>query len=310
MNGAARPSIDIAIPFYGPLGMLQEAVLSVRDQTDPEWRLVVVDDNEPVRPEIARWLESLGDARICYLANDSNLGVSASFNRCVETSAADFLTIMGCDDRLLPYYVAHARAALAAVGEVVAYHPAVKVINGYGERVLPLTDRVKDVLRPPAAPRSVLSGERLATRLMYGTWTYFPAMCWRRTALVRHGFSVDQQVVQDTKLLVDLVMEGESLCLDAVTTFEYRRHEAATSSRALATGARFSEERDFYFRYAVLLADKGWVRASRSARWHVTSRLNAGVVAVGLMAQGEFNLARQLIREHLLARSGGRRARR
>lgn len=302
MNGAAQPSIDIAIPFYGPLAMLQEAVLSVRAQTDPDWRLFVVDDNEPVQRETSDWLGSLEDSRIHYLPNDHNLGVSASFNRCVASSWADYLTIMGCDDRLLGDYVRHARVALTMAGEVGAYHPAVRVIDAVGNPVRPLTDRVKGWLRPSKADPVEVDGERLATTLMRGTWTYFPAMCWRRELLARHGFSADQLVVQDTRLLLDLVVEGESLFLDPVITFEYRRHAGAASVRALATGARFAEEREFYRRSADLLGAQGWARASRAARWHVTSRLNAGVEAVGLARSGDFTRAWRLTHEHLLAR--------
>lgn len=306
MNGAAQPSIDIAIPFYGPLAMLQEAVLSVRAQNDPDWRLLVVDDNEPVDRETSAWLESLEDSRIHYLANDHNLGVSATFNRCVASSRADYLTIMGCDDRLLGDYVGRARASLTMAGGVGAYHPAVRVIDAAGNPVRPLTDQVKGWLRPSGAEGD-LFGERLAISLMRGTWTYFPAMCWRRELLARHGFSVEQLVVQDTRLLLDLVLAGEALRLDAATTFEYRRHGAAASTKALATGTRFAEEREFYRRSADLLVAQGWARASRAARRHVTSRLNAGVVAVGLARSGDFTQAWRLTHEHLLARRSSAR---
>ena len=67
---------------------LEEAIRSVLNQTDPDWRLTVVDDRFPSEAP-AKWLESLGDPRITYLSNEENLGVTGNFNRCIELSTAD-----------------------------------------------------------------------------------------------------------------------------------------------------------------------------------------------------------------------------
>jgi hypothetical protein len=39
--------IDIMMPFYGRVDHFKEAVRSVIEQDDPEWRLTVLDDKYP-----------------------------------------------------------------------------------------------------------------------------------------------------------------------------------------------------------------------------------------------------------------------
>ena len=40
-------TVDILFPFYGDVAMMKEAVRSVLRQTNPDWRLIVVDDGYP-----------------------------------------------------------------------------------------------------------------------------------------------------------------------------------------------------------------------------------------------------------------------
>lgn len=40
-------TVDILFPYYGDVAMMKQAVLSVVGQTNPDWRLIVVDDGYP-----------------------------------------------------------------------------------------------------------------------------------------------------------------------------------------------------------------------------------------------------------------------
>ena len=82
-------------------------------------------------------------------------------------------------------------------------------------------------------------------------------------------------MVQDLALVLDLVLDGESLLVDPTTAFRYRRHRASVSSAHAADGRRFAEERAFFAETADRMAARGWPRAARAARQHVSSRINA-----------------------------------
>lgn len=266
------------MPFYGDVAQFRQAVTSVLDQDDPDLRLVVVDDCYP-DPTPRHWLESLGDARVQYLRNETNLGVNGNFRRCVELVTADWFVVMGCDD------VMH-RAYLATVDTMARHHPdaaviapGVDVIDENGQPVTPLGDRIKSVLAPPRA--TVLSGERLATSLYHGNWTYFPSLLWRTAAVREVGFRSGLEIVLDLALLVDLASVGGSLVYDPEVVFSYRRHRASVSSVQAVDGRRFAEENRFFADEAQRCEAHGWPKAARAARWHATSRLNHLSARVG-----------------------------
>ena len=84
--------------------MMRDAVRSVIAQSDPNWRLTVVDDGNA--DGVPEWFAGLGDDRVRYLRNERNLGVTGNFNRCLDLVEHELVMLMGCDDLMLPNYVA------------------------------------------------------------------------------------------------------------------------------------------------------------------------------------------------------------
>ena len=268
-------TIDILMPYYGDPEQLREAVRSVQAQSDENWRLVVLDDRYP-HWDAQPWVEGLGDPRIVFERNPENLGVSGSFNRSIDLSRTEYVTIMGCDDRMLPDYVATVRDAIERFGRPSFVQPGVRVIDGAGAPAFPLVDRVKSWVRPRIpAGGALLAGEHVMTTLLRGDWAYFPAICWRRDVLERHRFSKEYEITLDLVLKTDILLEGGDLALLKRPVFEYRRHAESASSYTAKDGTRFDEERAFYRAAVPRLLAVGWRRAARAARWRITSRLNA-----------------------------------
>jgi len=285
--------IDILMPFYGDQDLLVQAVSSVLGQNDPRWRLTVVDDN--AQPStVGSWIESLDDSRIRYLINESTLGVTGNFQRCLELASADFVMFAGCDDVLLPGYVRTMMAAVQRFPDAAAYHPRVQVIDAGGATALPLADRVKKLLAPRIANDALLGGEGLVAGLMRGNWLYFPAITWRRSKLGGFTFRQDLPTVLDLDLLVTLVLAGEQLAVLTEEAFAYRRHGASASSRAAVATERFEEEAAFFADCRQSFEVRGWMRAGRAAAWHLTSRLHAALLVPGAIRSGHWQSARRL----------------
>lgn len=274
-NELSLMTIDIMMPFYGDPTMFRIAVESVIAQTEPRWRLVIVDDRYPDR-EPARWVTSLGDDRIVYVLNDTNLGVSGNFQKCIELAEAKFCTIMGCDDQLAPDYVARMHQLIAAHPDVAYIQPGVDVIDGVGQTSTSLADRIKRICMIRSNAPVELGGERLATSLARANWTYFPSICWRTDVLRKHGFRPDYRIVLDLALQFDIILSGSRMLLDnTVKTFRYRRHTASVSSWTAVDGSRFTEEKLLLDEAASRFRSQGWRKAARAARLRLTSRLNA-----------------------------------
>jgi glycosyltransferase involved in cell wall biosynthesis len=295
----STPSIDVMMPYYGDVALMQAAVRSVLAQTDPDWHLTVVDDGEAAG--VPEWFAQLGDPRVTYLRNEANLGVSGNFQKCLELATRDRLTIMGCDDLLLPNYVETVRRLASAYPKVGLIQPGVQVIDGAGEPTSSLADAVK---RRLYAPKQLLRGEgpvrmqgqELATSLLRGDWLYFPSLCWRTEAVTALAFRRDLRVIQDLALIIELVEHGEELVADDTVCFKYRRHAASESSQQALDGARFDEARRFFHEVADRMAAKGWTEAARAARLHRSARLHALTLVPTALRRRRTDAALRLVR--------------
>jgi glycosyltransferase involved in cell wall biosynthesis len=287
------------MPYYGDVALMQAAVRSVLAQTDPDWHLTVVDDGEAAG--VPEWFAQLGDPRVTYLRNEANLGVSGNFQKCLELATRDRLTIMGCDDLLLPNYVETVRRLASAYPKVGLIQPGVQVIDETGEPTSSLADSVK---RRLYAPKRLLRGEgpvrmrgqELATSLLRGDWLYFPSLSWRTEAVTALAFRRDLRVIQDLALIIELVEHGEELVADDTVCFKYRRHAASESSQQALDGARFDEARRFFHEVADRMAAKGWTEAARAARLHRSARLHALTLVPTALRRRRTDAALRLVR--------------
>ena len=269
--------IDVLLPFYGEPALMRLAVRSVLDQDTTGWRLVIVDDCYP-DDATSEWLASLEGPDVVYVRNDETLGVNGNFRRALSLATADHVVFMGCDDLLEPGYVAALQRTLAEHPDAAIVCPGVQVIDGAGQAVEPLVDRVKSFLRPSDNGPTTLAGEDALVSLMSGNWTYFPSLCWRRDLITGIDFRPEYGVVLDLGLLVDVLVAGGELVVIPDRLFRYRRHAGSESATKTVVGARFEEERRYFGAIATELERSGLRRAARAARGHVTSRLHAAAL--------------------------------
>src|SRR5207302_6182208 len=123
-------TVDILMPYYGDESLMRTAVRSVLDQDDSRWRLTVVDDG--AGPGAGEWFGTLGDDRVRYLHNARNLGVTGNFNACLDLAEHELTVLMGCDDRMLPNYVATVIAIHEDIPDAGIIQPGVRLIDGDG----------------------------------------------------------------------------------------------------------------------------------------------------------------------------------
>lgn len=269
----AHVVLDIVMPFWGDFGHLREAVDSVRAQDDPEWRLVVIDD---VYPDAApgEWVKSLADERITYLRNEQNLGPSRNYSKGVGLVDGEFVVIMGCDDRMLPGYVARVKQLIGAFPAADVIQPGVQVIDEHGRVYVPMADRIKGWISPKGEFPRAFEGESIAVSLLHGNWTYFPSLVWRRSRVER-GFRADLNVVQDLAKILEILLDGGTLVVDRAPQFEYRRHSQSVSAKTAIDASKFGQELTLFREVRAQAHERGWRKAARAASWHITSRLNA-----------------------------------
>lgn len=270
-------TVDVMLPHYGRLDLVQATIRSVLAQDDPNWRLTILDDTgESADDALADWCAGLDDKRVHYRLNPRNLGINRNFQQCVDLVEHDLAVLVGNDDLMLPDYIGTVRRAHAAFPDAAIIQPGVEVVGADGAPARSLVDLGKRwVYAPRVSGATLFTGQELAVSLLRGNWLYFPSICWRSEPLRRTGFRDGVDVVQDLALVLDLVLDGESLLVEPTTCFRYRRHDASVSSAHAADGRRFAEERTFFLETADRMTARGWPRAARAARRHLSSRINA-----------------------------------
>jgi glycosyltransferase involved in cell wall biosynthesis len=277
---------DIALPFYGDVAFLKEAVASVIAQTDPNWRLLVVDDGYPDET-LPAWFASLNDSRISYLRNVENLGANGNFQKCLSLVTSEFCVVMGADDILEQDFIEVVSKTILRYPEASIIHPGIKVVDEKNNEISTRSEVIKLKIRKSIDTNRVLFGESLATSLMKGNWMYFPAITWRTRIIQEIGFRPEFNVCQDLGLAMDLIMQGGKMVVIDDEIFRYRRHIASDSSVKAINGERFIDERNFFKVMAADLKSLGWSKAARSARIHSTSRLHAASLIPACISRGK-----------------------
>jgi glycosyltransferase involved in cell wall biosynthesis len=288
-------TVDVLFPYYGDPVLMKEAVRSVLAQSYRDFRLIVVDDGYP-DPSIPGWFESLGDDRTSYERNETNLGANANYRKCLDKSTSPLITVMGADDVMLPNHLQWLVDRADRFPEADIFQPGVFVINEHGAPTSSLLERAKDWYRPRGTGPRVLSGEDLAFSLLRGAWMYFPSLGWRAEIMKRVGFRHEYSVIQDLCLILDIVTQGGGLLLDDYATFMYRRHTGSDSSWRALEGTRFEEDRAFLETMSREMTARGWNRAARAARLHVSSRLHAASLLAKAASAHKWSGVRNLSR--------------
>lgn len=297
-------TVDVLLPFYGDVAMMKQAVESILGQTSPDWTLTVIDDGYP-DDSIPGYFGVLAarDPRITYVRNEENLGANGNYRKALTFVRHELAVVMGADDVMLRNYIETVVAAHEQFPSAQIIQPGVEVIDELGRPGMGLVDRMKRVYAPRVQGRRLLSGEPLAISLVRGNWLYFPSICWRSDTLVATGFREGLNVMQDLALALDLIKAGGGLVVDSSVCFQYRRHRESDSSWRALDGTRFIEEGEFFAAMADEFTAIGWRRAARTARLHLSSRLNAATLLPRAWRTQQHQGVRNL-REHVLARPG------
>jgi hypothetical protein len=253
---------------------MKQTVHSILNQTDPNWKLIVVDDGYP-DGSLPGWFAGLSDERIEYQRNSSNLGANGNFQKCLGLLSAEYCLVMGADDLLEPNFVERINELIAQHPGISMIHPGVKVIDENNEQISTRSDQVKKSLRESQEISRLLMGEALAESLMKGNWMYFPSIVWKTKTIQEIGFRPGFHVCQDLGLAMDLIMQGGEMALIQDEIFRYRRHQESDSSVKAVNGERFKDEKHFFNVMSQDLNEIGWKSAARAAKVHSTSRLHA-----------------------------------
>lgn len=93
-----NPRVSIILSTYNRSGLIERAIRSVVDQSFTDWELIVIDDGstDATSRVVGEWKER--EPRIAYLKNETNLGISKSYNRGFRTARGEYIAMIDDDD--------------------------------------------------------------------------------------------------------------------------------------------------------------------------------------------------------------------
>ncbi|GKS58991.1 hypothetical protein YTPLAS18_25180 [Nitrospira sp.] len=304
LEPASRVAVIVVSYNYGQY--LPEAVESVLRQTRKPDEVHIVDDcSEDNTSEIGRYFADKSRGTIFFHRNASNLGIIETFNQAVQRTAAQFVCILGADNRLRSDYVERLSALLS-----LHPHAAVAYTDYalFGSRARLIYDQnprerqgriIKDhffvVSFPDFSPEA--RGELGKANFIHGSSMF------RRQAFDQvGGYKQEKSRAEDHSLFVRMVQAGWDAVRSPYPLLEYRQHSREQANIRLSTHIETQFYRQLAGQREKELAELSGVLAERNrligvleekmskleGHPHVHSRMRRWLVRLGRIARAPF----------------------
>ncbi len=99
-DAGSKPLITLAMPVHNAGRYLRPAVVSVLQQTFPDWELIIIDDGS--LDGAVEAIRDIHDARIKVLSDGMNKGLAARLNEAIDLARGRYFARMDADDISYP----------------------------------------------------------------------------------------------------------------------------------------------------------------------------------------------------------------
>lgn len=186
--------ITFFIPVYERYNYFEEAVCSLLNQTVQPGKIVIV-DNCSTHSRFERFVKNKNFATLEYIRNESNLGMTGNWNRCIELCDTLWMSILHDDDALHPDFLDEMIKYFTLIDQRIDVIACSAVINrtvNFGQ--------VNNHFRI----RQLKESHFLLSNL-----TQFPGVLIRKEILSQtNGFDYNYYPCSDMKLWLDITRRG------------------------------------------------------------------------------------------------------
>ncbi|MGE0192424.1 MAG: glycosyltransferase family 2 protein [Planctomycetota bacterium] len=209
-----RALVTVVVPVYNRPTLVQEAIRSVLEQTEPRFELVVVDDGstdgtaDVVEQAFGR------DPRL-RIVRQANGGTAAARNRGIDEARAPWLAFLDDDDIWLPGYLEGQLAVAAEHPEAAAVLCDARFDGSWHRK------------EPTVFSRSSWKTPDSLDAMLEGAWG-LPSSLMLRTGVARAlRFSREYRVSEDTEFLFRFHLAGHRLVENPAVLSTWRKHEGS-----------------------------------------------------------------------------------
>ncbi len=217
MTTRSKPKVSVSMATRNYGLYIEEAIQSVLQQNDPDWELIIVDDdsNDDTPKRIYPYLR---DARIRYFRS-SRLGVSRAKNLAIHLAKADRIAFLDADDRWLPDKLEKQNRLLDQQPNIAMVFTDRYLIDPEGKRLQRLV------------PDRQIADRYSFEQILIQNPICFSSVMIRRSILEHlGGFCPDLEKAVDYELWLRLARYYDIVCLEE-SLVEYRTGHANLSAR-------------------------------------------------------------------------------
>lgn len=98
-----KPKVSVCIPNYNCAKFIGKAIQSVLNQTFTDFELIIVDNCSTDNSEEV--IKSFSDPRIRFYKNETNIGMTRNWNRCISLARGEYISILCSDDAYMPRFL-------------------------------------------------------------------------------------------------------------------------------------------------------------------------------------------------------------
>jgi len=128
-----KPIVSVCIPSFNYGKYISEAIDSVLNQSLKEFEIVIVDDcsTDNSKEVISRF----SDSRIRFYENETNIGMTKNWNKCVKLSRGEFICILGADDYVHPEFLEKCVRSVGSNSRVGLVYSAFERVKDNREKI-------------------------------------------------------------------------------------------------------------------------------------------------------------------------------
>jgi glycosyltransferase involved in cell wall biosynthesis len=274
----SRPVFSVIIPAYNQAEFIAQTIQSLLDQTFSNFEVIVVNDcsSDHTNEVVAQF----DDPRVRCIVHSQNKGLPASRNTGIRASSGDFIALLDSDDYFHPQ-------KLEQHFRFYQEHPEISITYNPRFELHYSSDKIRDIYRPPltAGLRDFVLG-----------FPFSPSDMVIRKEVIEQGYLFGDQYVcggEDMDYPCRLALAGFRFAsVDKVLNF--RRYHSGRKKKKLRCRVG-----DYTKALESILLDPRCPQEIQALRKQGFANHYVEVASWAL-AQGEYELAEQVLREILL----------
>lgn len=190
-----QPLVSVIIPSYNHEKYVEQAIMSVINQTYKNIELIIIDDGSKDKSPylIKELIDKVNSSKIIFETQD-NMGLSRTLNKAVKMANGEFIAILASDDMYLPNRIEESVNVLStAKPNVCAVYSDGFIIDENGRKISKYSHKFK-------VPLSKNTYKELLLR----DWIAALSVLYRKSSLFQCGLFDENIEIEDYDMLLRL----------------------------------------------------------------------------------------------------------